>query len=202
MKEKLIAIGILAMFLLIGFTTASAVGITKFQKSNNVSPISEDVDLAALLITGTPVFGESKYKVGAGIYNNGTTVVNIKDMKIVVEIIDQGSKIIDSDISTFDEDIALDPKNMFTHNFQYPFSYNNYKIGVTLDFSNRPDLNDLDHTNDYTERNFPKSVQKQKLPTPTFNFQLLKFLEHHQMLFQRFLALKPNQYPSSFFFCL
>ena len=193
MKNKLIAIVILVIFLLIGYTTASAVDISKFQKSNNVSTFCEDVDLAALLITHTPVFGESNYKVDAGIYNMGTTVVNTKYMKIEIEIIDQGSKIIDSDTYTFDENIELDPNNMLVHNFQYPFSYSNYKICVTLDFSNRPDIHDSDPTNDYTEQNFPKSLQKQKLPTPTtFNLLLLKALEQHPTLYnllQRFLQL-------------
>ena len=53
-----------------------------------------------------------------------------------------------------------------------------------------PDIDDSNPANDYTEQNFPESLQKQKLPTQTFSLPLLKFLEQCPTLYtllQRFL---------------
>jgi len=177
MKKTLITFGIIVMFLLMGFTSVSAAGVKKFERSSNASTVGVDNDLAGLLITHTPVFGEFYYNIAAGIYNF-EGAANIKDMKIKVEIIDQDNNIIEDDSYTFITDTTLGPNGGVTHNFLYPFSYKDYRILVTLDFSNRPldfsnrpDLYDLDsdHDNNYAENDFPESLQKQMLPTPLFH---------------------------------
>jgi hypothetical protein len=171
MKKTMIAFGIIFMFLLMGVISVSSVEVKKFESTSKISTFGINIDLAGLLITHTPVFGEFYYNIAAGIYNFEGTA-NIKDMKIIVEIFDQYNEIIEEDSYTFKGDIILGPNDDVIHNFLFPFSYMDYRIRVTLDFSNRPDLYNLDSNpdNNYVELPFPKSIEKQMSITPLFYF--------------------------------
>ncbi len=167
MKKKILAILICFMLLFIGYTTVSSLKINKLQKSDNIMINFDDTDLASMIITHTPVIGEIDYIVSAGIHNQGSSVVNIKDMKILIEILDE-DEIIESEPFTFTEDVSLEHGIYALHNFHYPFSYKDHSIRVTLDFSNRPDIDDSNPRNDVTETNFPRSKQKQLFSFPNF----------------------------------